>query len=62
MADEVVFMDFWQSPLGMRVRTALVEKGITYYEYKEKGSKKQKSFTLTGELGPQENSDSHPQW
>ncbi|XP_057751620.1 probable glutathione S-transferase parA [Arachis stenosperma] len=30
MADEVVLLDFWPSPFGMRVRIALAEKGIDY--------------------------------
>ncbi|OVA11492.1 Glutathione S-transferase [Macleaya cordata] len=34
MADEVVLLDFWPSPFGMRARIALAEKGIKY-EYKE---------------------------
>lgn len=34
MGDEVVLLDFWPSPFGMRVRIALKEKGIDY-EYKE---------------------------
>ncbi|KAK7401693.1 hypothetical protein VNO78_13368 [Psophocarpus tetragonolobus] len=34
MANEVVLLDFWPSPFGMRVRIALAEKGIKY-EYKE---------------------------
>ncbi|KAF8391046.1 hypothetical protein HHK36_023346 [Tetracentron sinense] len=34
MADEVVLLDFWPSPFGMRVRIVLAEKGIKY-EYKE---------------------------
>nr|KYP65117.1 putative glutathione S-transferase [Cajanus cajan] len=34
MADEVILLDFWPSPFGMRVRIALAEKGIKY-EYKE---------------------------
>ncbi|PHU12837.1 putative glutathione S-transferase [Capsicum chinense] len=34
MGDEVVLLDFWPSPFGMRVRIALEEKGIDY-EYKE---------------------------
>jgi len=34
MADEVVLIDSWASPFGMRVRIALAEKGINY-EYKE---------------------------
>ncbi|KAI3921742.1 hypothetical protein MKX01_005431 [Papaver californicum] len=32
--DEVVLMDFWVSPFGMRARIALAEKGIRY-AYKE---------------------------
>ncbi|CAL9016753.1 unnamed protein product [Prunus brigantina] len=34
MADEVLLLDFWPSPFGMRLRVALAEKGIQY-EYKE---------------------------
>ncbi|XP_074305383.1 glutathione S-transferase U22-like [Silene latifolia] len=34
MASEVVLLDFWPSPFGMRARLALAEKGVTY-EYKE---------------------------
>ncbi|XP_050147890.1 probable glutathione S-transferase isoform X2 [Malus sylvestris] len=34
MADEVVLLDSWQSPFGMRLRIALAEKGIEY-EYKD---------------------------
>lgn len=34
MPKEVVLLDFWPSPFGMRVRIALAEKGIKY-EYKE---------------------------
>ncbi|KAI3969600.1 hypothetical protein MKX01_020161 [Papaver californicum] len=32
--DEVVLLDFWASPFGMRARIALAEKGIKY-AYKE---------------------------
>ncbi|KAK9937617.1 hypothetical protein M0R45_014395 [Rubus argutus] len=32
-SDEVVLLDFWSSPFGMRVRVALAEKGVKY-EYK----------------------------
>ncbi|KAM2042354.1 hypothetical protein ACFX16_036057 [Malus domestica] len=34
MADEVVLLDFWPSPFGMRLRIALAEKGIEY-EYED---------------------------
>ncbi|BFG28855.1 putative glutathione S-transferase [Prunus yedoensis var. nudiflora] len=34
MADEVLLLDFWSSPYGMRLRVALAEKGIQY-EYRE---------------------------
>ncbi|KAM7503829.1 hypothetical protein LguiB_002733 [Lonicera macranthoides] len=34
MAEEVILLDFWASPFGIRVRIALAEKGIKY-EYKE---------------------------
>ncbi|KAM2702688.1 hypothetical protein EV2_004370 [Malus domestica] len=30
MADQVVLLDFWPSPFGMRVRIALAEKGVVY--------------------------------
>ena len=35
MADEVVLLDFWPSPFGMRVRIALAEKGIKYESKEE---------------------------
>ncbi|ESW21230.1 hypothetical protein PHAVU_005G053100 [Phaseolus vulgaris] len=44
MADEVVLLDFWPSPFGMRVRVALAEKGIKY-ERKEENLRN-KSFLL----------------
>ncbi|KAI3949784.1 hypothetical protein MKW92_039974 [Papaver armeniacum] len=34
MSGELVLLDFWPSPFGMRVRIALAEKGIKY-EYKD---------------------------
>ncbi|KAJ9183081.1 hypothetical protein P3X46_006992 [Hevea brasiliensis] len=34
MAEEVILLDFWSSPFGMRVRIALAEKGVKY-EYRE---------------------------
>jgi len=34
MADEVILLDSWPSPFGMRLRIALAEKGIKH-EYKE---------------------------
>ncbi|XAR56374.1 Glutathione transferase [Bertholletia excelsa] len=34
MAEELVLLNFWPSPFGMRVKIALAEKGIEY-EYKE---------------------------
>ncbi|CAI0440779.1 unnamed protein product [Linum tenue] len=34
MADEVILLDKWVSPFGMRVRIALAEKGIKY-EYRD---------------------------
>lgn len=34
MANEVILLDFWPSPFGMRVRIALNEKGVEY-EYRE---------------------------
>ncbi|OIW09762.1 hypothetical protein TanjilG_18677 [Lupinus angustifolius] len=40
MADEVVLLDFWPSPFGMRVRIALAEKGIEYEGREENLSNK----------------------
>ncbi|XP_021832674.1 probable glutathione S-transferase [Prunus avium] len=40
MADEVVLLDFWPSPFGMRVRIALAEKGIDYEPREEDLSNK----------------------
>nr|ADC95628.1 glutathione S-transferase [Bruguiera gymnorhiza] len=34
MADEVILLDFWASPFGMRVRITLEEKGVKF-EYRE---------------------------
>lgn len=34
MADEVVLLDYWASPFGMRARIALREKGVKF-EYRE---------------------------
>jgi len=35
MADEVILLDFWSSPFGMRVRIALAEKSVEYEEREE---------------------------
>lgn len=40
MGEEVVLLDFWPSPFGMRVRIALREKGIKYESQEEDLSKK----------------------
>jgi glutathione S-transferase len=42
--DQVTLLDFWASPVGMRVRIALAEKGVKY-EYKEQ-SLRNKSVLL----------------
>ncbi|CAK8534812.1 unnamed protein product [Lathyrus sativus] len=34
MADEVILLDFWPSPFGIRLRIALAEKGVKY-EYRD---------------------------
>ncbi|XXG74753.1 hypothetical protein AAC387_Pa07g3393 [Persea americana] len=34
MADEVILLDFWPSPFGLRARISLTEKGVEY-EYKD---------------------------
>lgn len=46
MADEVVLLDFWASPFGMRVRVALAEKGIINYERKEEDLKNKSPLLL----------------
>ncbi|KAL5582847.1 hypothetical protein UlMin_015289, partial [Ulmus minor] len=45
MEDELVLLDFWPSPYGMRVRIALAEKGIKY-EAREEELFEQKSPLL----------------
>ncbi|CAL0326448.1 unnamed protein product [Lupinus luteus] len=45
MADEVVLLDFWPSPFGMRIRIALAEKGIKY-EYKEENLRNKSPLLL----------------
>ncbi|XP_022749363.1 probable glutathione S-transferase [Durio zibethinus] len=45
MAEEVVLLDFWPSPFGMRVRVALAEKGIKY-EYKEEDLRNKSALLL----------------
>ncbi|XVE52910.1 hypothetical protein DITRI_Ditri02bG0162200 [Diplodiscus trichospermus] len=45
MAEEVVLLDFWPSPFGMRVRIALAEKGIKY-EYKEEDLRNKSALLL----------------
>ncbi|XVF79341.1 hypothetical protein PTKIN_Ptkin14bG0213800 [Pterospermum kingtungense] len=45
MAEEVVLLDFWPSPFGMRVRIALAEKGIQY-EYKEEDLRNKSDLLL----------------
>ncbi|KAJ9159732.1 hypothetical protein P3X46_025211 [Hevea brasiliensis] len=42
---EVVLLDFWPSPFGMRVRIALAEKGIKY-EYKEEDLQNKSALLL----------------
>ncbi|KAF2318187.1 hypothetical protein GH714_002499 [Hevea brasiliensis] len=43
--EEVVLLDFWPSPFGMRVRIALAEKGIKY-EYKEEDLRNKSALLL----------------
>ncbi|XP_057507053.1 probable glutathione S-transferase parA [Actinidia eriantha] len=45
MADQVILLSFWPSPIGMRVKIALAEKGIEY-EYKEENFPYDKSPLL----------------
>jgi len=45
MADEVVLLDFWPSPFGMRARIALAEKDVKY-ERKEEDLNNKSSLLL----------------
>ncbi|XP_058097755.1 probable glutathione S-transferase [Magnolia sinica] len=45
MADEVILLDFWPSPFGLRARIALAEKGIEY-EYKEENLAEKSALLL----------------
>ncbi|KAI3869881.1 hypothetical protein MKW92_036816 [Papaver armeniacum] len=45
MADEVVLLDFWPSPFGIRVRIALAEKEVKY-EYKEEDLREKSPLLL----------------
>ncbi|KAG5597462.1 hypothetical protein H5410_038694 [Solanum commersonii] len=45
MGDDVVLLDFWPSPFGMRVRIALKEKGVDY-ESKEENLSDKSSLLL----------------
>ncbi|XVE52909.1 hypothetical protein DITRI_Ditri02bG0162100 [Diplodiscus trichospermus] len=45
MAEELVLLDYWASPFGMRVRIALAEKGIKY-EYKEEDLRNKSALLL----------------
>lgn len=45
MADEVILLDFWPSPFGIRLRIALAEKGIKY-EYKDEDLKNKSPLLL----------------
>ncbi|XP_021839481.2 probable glutathione S-transferase [Spinacia oleracea] len=45
MANELVLLDFWPSPFGMRVRIALAEKEVEY-EYRDEDLKNKSEFLL----------------
>ncbi|KVI11472.1 probable glutathione S-transferase parA [Cynara cardunculus var. scolymus] len=49
MKEEVILLDFWASPYGMRVKIALEEKGI---EYKRLGENLQDKSPLLLQLNP----------
>ncbi|CAK8534817.1 unnamed protein product [Lathyrus sativus] len=51
MTDEVVLLDFWPSPFGIRVRIALAEKGIKY-RYIEEDLMSLKKSPLLLEMNP----------
>ncbi|XP_050208495.1 probable glutathione S-transferase [Mercurialis annua] len=46
MADEVILLDFWPSPFGMRLKIALAEKGVKYEEHIEEDLKNKSLFLL----------------
>ncbi|XP_043701071.1 probable glutathione S-transferase [Telopea speciosissima] len=45
MADEVIVLDMWASPFGMRVRIALAEKGVRY-EHREENLENKSSLLV----------------
>ncbi|KAK9674272.1 hypothetical protein RND81_12G222500 [Saponaria officinalis] len=45
MGSEVILLDFWASPYGMRVRVALGEKGVKY-EYRDEDLKNKSELLL----------------
>ncbi|CAA7019517.1 unnamed protein product [Microthlaspi erraticum] len=49
MADEVILLDFWPSPFGVRARIALREKGIEF-EYREENLRDKSPLLL--EMNP----------
>ena len=49
MADEIILLDSWPSMFGMRVRSALAEKGLKY-EYREEDLRNKSSLLL--EMNP----------
>ena len=49
MIDEIIFLDFWPSMFGMRVRIALAEKGLKY-EQREKDLRNKSPLLL--EMNP----------
>ncbi|MED6222517.1 hypothetical protein PIB30_065193 [Stylosanthes scabra] len=51
MADEVVLLNFWSSPFGLRARISLAEKGIKY-EHKEEDLLGNNKSTLLLEMNP----------
>ena len=62
MENEVILLDYWPSPFGMRVRIALAEKGIEYERKEEDLKNKQEPSVASNEPGLQENPGSHSQW
>ena len=45
MADEVILLDFWPSPFGVRARIALREKGVEF-EYREENLREKSPLLL----------------
>ncbi|KAF8021202.1 hypothetical protein BT93_G1592 [Corymbia citriodora subsp. variegata] len=53
MADEVILLDFWASPFGMRAKIALIEKGVEFDKREEDLSNKSSLLLKTNPVHKQ---------